>query len=102
MAAAFAIIGLLRRHPQQFADEREVEIQQKCSVKEQEIFAAALGVAGEFRSANRQIGVAAHGDCGCGLRTEDSIAARFRRMMNWLAMAMLWSGPSSVMGRTSV
>ena len=30
-------------------------------------------------------------------RPTDSIAARLRRMMNWLAMAMLWSGPSSVM-----
>ena len=62
--AAFAVIGLLGWHRQQLADEREVEVQQERSVKEQELFAAALGVAGEFAVANRQIGVAADGDCG--------------------------------------
>ena len=58
--SALAVIGLLGRHPQQVADQREVEIQQERSVKEQEVFAAALGVAGEFFPANRQIGVAAN------------------------------------------
>ena len=103
--AVLPVIGLLRWHRQQFADEREVEVQQECSVKKQEVFAAALGVAGKFAFADGEIGVAADRP-RCGLRIDGvadvSIAARFWRMMNWLATPMLWSGPSAVIRRTSV
>ena len=75
------------------------------------MFATALGVAGKFASADRQIGVAANrngvgraGSLPAARRAQsdasDSIAARLRRMINWLATAMLWSGPSLVMGST--
>ena len=66
--AALAVIGLFGGHPQQAADERKVEVQQEGSVKEQEIFAAALGVAGELQTAEAKVCVAAHGDFGAGSR----------------------------------
>ena len=69
MRAGFPIIGLLRGHGQKFADEREVEVQQEGSVKKQEVFAAALGIAGEFAFADGKICVAA--DRNCGLRIAD-------------------------------
>ena len=60
MRAVLPVIGLLRWHGQKLADEREIEVQQERSVKEQEVFAAALGVAGKFAVADGKIGMAAH------------------------------------------
>ena len=48
MAAAGAIIGLERRHPQKFTDESEVKVQKEAAVEEQEVFLPALRVAAEF------------------------------------------------------
>ncbi len=48
VGAAIAVVGLERRHVQQFADEREVKVQEQRAVEEEEVFAATLGVAGEF------------------------------------------------------
>jgi len=42
--AMAAVVRLFRRHEQQFFDEREVEVEEECSVEEEEGFAAALGV----------------------------------------------------------
>ena len=49
VTATGAIIGLQRRHPQKITHEREVEVQQKCHVKKQEVFLATLRVAGKFQ-----------------------------------------------------
>ena len=62
MAAAGAVIGLERRHPQKFTDEREVEVQKKSSVEEQKVFFAPLRIAGEFQIAKAKVGMAADGD----------------------------------------
>ena len=94
-----AVIGLQRRHGQQFADQAQIAVQQQRAVKQQEIFPAALRVAGEFQSRPRhKVGVAADGNfAGFAGREPLAIAARFLSMMNWLAAEMFRVGPFSVM-----
>ena len=72
MGAVLPVIGLLRRHGQQFVDERKVEVQQECSVKKQEVFAAALGIAGKFAFVDDQVRMTPHRNCG--LRTPTFVA----------------------------
>ena len=55
---ARAVVGLERGHPQQFADELQIAIEEQRAVEEEEIFPAALGVAGEFQVADAKVGVA--------------------------------------------
>ena len=62
MRPAFAIVRLFRWHPQNLAHKPKVEVQQKGSVKEQEVFTATLGIAGKFQIADTKIGVAPNGD----------------------------------------
>jgi len=57
MRTVDTIIGFLGWHGEKFADQVQVCRQQESAMKEQPVPAAALGIAGKFLIADRQIGV---------------------------------------------
>ena len=58
--AVVPVVGLTRGHREEPLDAGDVEIQQETAVKKQVPAFAALGVAGKFAVATRQIAVATH------------------------------------------
>src|ERR1041384_2269249 len=64
VASASAIVGLLAGEEKKFAYQREVEVQKKSAVEEQEAFPPTLRVAGELQTVEREVGVALNAECG--------------------------------------
>jgi len=58
VGAAETIIGLLGGKWQDFLNQFNVEVKQDRTVKQEIVFLAALGIAGEFEAADREIGLA--------------------------------------------
>jgi len=61
VGAIGAVIWFQGRHLQKFADQLEIAVQQKGAVKEKIVFAATLGIAGEFQVAETEVSVAPDG-----------------------------------------